>query len=222
MSNNSRSTQVTQNGKYCRKCAPCRSWTRRARFENFKWHSPALMEDLLKVAANAVAMSYESHEEFLDDIGSFLEQHDTHIFDASRPSMTLKATLPSAVRLVNDIPVGISLKLKTERLLRNDFFDCTGYYFHLRRVIERQYGPRFDMTCSSSNDRKSERNLSNPHRYTDPKDFLNAAVRFISRFQRFPLYGRGMQLYQGTKTFATATDLSEFDLIGGRSSLREH
>ncbi|KAK9350267.1 hypothetical protein V1523DRAFT_446200 [Lipomyces doorenjongii] len=123
--------------------------------------------------------SYESREEFVDDVCSFLEEHDTHIFEASRPSLRIKATLSSSVLLDNDISVGIctqtadrELQKRAARLLRNDIFDCTGYYFHMRRVNERQDGPRFNMTCSSSKDRQFERDVSNARRYTEPKAFF--------------------------------------------------
>ncbi|KAK9428215.1 hypothetical protein V1505DRAFT_229836 [Lipomyces doorenjongii] len=165
------------------------------RFENFKWHSPALTENLLKVVTNAVVIalrrarqdeltstlkkSYESREELVDDVCSFLEEHGTHIFEASRPSLRIKATLSSSVLLDNDISVGIctqtadrELQKRAARLLRNDIFDCTGYYFHMRRVNERQDSPRFNMTCSSSKDRQFERDVSNVRRYTEPKAFF--------------------------------------------------
>ncbi|KAK9349942.1 hypothetical protein V1523DRAFT_421347 [Lipomyces doorenjongii] len=149
------------------------------RFENFKWHSPALTENLLKVVTNAVPVgkgqtrridfdldkSYESREEFVDDVCSFLEEHDTHIFEASRPSLRIKATLSSSVLLDNDIS--------------NDIFDCTGYYFHMRRVNERQDGLRFNMTCSSSKDRQFERDVSNVRRYTEPKAFFECCESAI-------------------------------------------
>ncbi|KAK9243952.1 hypothetical protein V1506DRAFT_579404 [Lipomyces tetrasporus] len=145
----------------------------------------------LKVVTNAVAMSYENHEEFLADICSFLEQHDTHIFNASRPSLKLKATLSSSVLLDNDMSVGIctqttdpQLQKRAARLLRNDIFDCSGYYFHMRRVNERQDGPRFNMTCSSSNDRKFERDLSKIRRYADPKEFFECCGEIHITFSK--------------------------------------
>ncbi|KAK9483095.1 hypothetical protein V1527DRAFT_521633 [Lipomyces starkeyi] len=105
------------------------------------------MENLLKVATNAVAI----HEEFVDDISAFLEQRDTHEFDTLRLSLRIRATLSSSVLLDNDISRELTKRAVT--LLRNDIFDCTGY-------------------CSSSKDRKLERDVSNIPRYTATKDFF--------------------------------------------------
>ncbi|KAK9326481.1 hypothetical protein V1520DRAFT_378577, partial [Lipomyces starkeyi] len=51
-------------------------------------------------------------------------------------------------------------------LLRNDMFDCSGYFFHLRRVNERKYGPKFHLSCSRSVERKTERDPLSVRRYT--------------------------------------------------------
>ncbi|KAK9311490.1 hypothetical protein V1524DRAFT_418959 [Lipomyces starkeyi] len=109
--------------------------------------------------------SYESHEEFVDDISTFLEQHGTHEFDALCPSLRIRATLSSSVLLDNDISVGISTQTADRELKTNNIFDCTGYYFHMRRVNERQDGPRFNMSWSSSKERKFERDVSNIRRH---------------------------------------------------------
>ncbi|KAK9326979.1 hypothetical protein V1520DRAFT_394188 [Lipomyces starkeyi] len=174
-------SQITvKDGKYCRKCASCRSWTRCDTLRELQMAFTGIdgkpFKSCTKCRTNRVGQgqtrrtdfdldrSYESHGEFVDDICSFLEQHDTHIFDASRPSLRIKATLSSSVILDNDISVGIctqtadrELQKRAPRLLRNDIFDCTGYYFHMRRVNER---------AGRSNARKYERHVSNIRRYT--------------------------------------------------------
>ncbi|KAK9492285.1 hypothetical protein V1508DRAFT_404888 [Lipomyces doorenjongii] len=52
-------------------------------------------------------------------------------------------------------------------VLRNDMFDCTGYFFHFRRTYERPDGERFNLTCSRSIERKTERDPQ-----SDAKEFF--------------------------------------------------
>ncbi|KAK9334647.1 hypothetical protein LIPSTDRAFT_4684 [Lipomyces starkeyi NRRL Y-11557] len=54
----------------------------------------------------------------------------------------------------------------------------------MRRVNERQDGPRFNLTCSSSNDRKYERHVSNIRRYTDPKEFFECGGEIHIKFSK--------------------------------------
>ncbi|KAK9481418.1 hypothetical protein V1527DRAFT_479691, partial [Lipomyces starkeyi] len=135
--------------------------------------------------------SYESREEFVDDICSFLEQHDTHNFDASCPYLRIKATLSSALLLDNDISVEMctqtadrELQKRAVGLLRNGIFDCTGYYFQMRRVNERQDGPRFNLSCASAKERKSERDVLNIRRYTAPKEFFECCGEIHITFSK--------------------------------------
>ncbi|KAK9427224.1 hypothetical protein V1505DRAFT_57657, partial [Lipomyces doorenjongii] len=94
---------AVKDGKYCRKCAPCRSWTRcdtlRELQMAFTGTDGNPFKSCNKCRSNPVGKgqtrridfdldkSYESREEFVDDVCSFLEEHDTHIFEASRPSL---------------------------------------------------------------------------------------------------------------------------------------
>ncbi|KAK9347860.1 hypothetical protein V1522DRAFT_334942, partial [Lipomyces starkeyi] len=151
-------SQVTvKNAKYCRKCASCRSWIRCDTLQELQMAFTGIdgkcFKSCNKCRSNVTRTKgqtrciefnldkpYESHEEFVDDISTFLEQHDTHEFDALRPSLRIRATLSSSVLLDNDISVGIStqtadreLQKRAVTLLRNNIFDCTGYYFHMRR-----------------------------------------------------------------------------------------
>ncbi|KAK9357329.1 hypothetical protein V1504DRAFT_442879 [Lipomyces starkeyi] len=52
-------------------------------------------------------------------------------------------------------------------LLRNDIFDCTGYYFQSRRCSERNDEIKFSFTCSRSTERETERDPLNSaiHKY---------------------------------------------------------
>ncbi|KAK9328251.1 hypothetical protein V1520DRAFT_262614, partial [Lipomyces starkeyi] len=77
---------------------------------------------------------YETHEEFIEAVSSFLEQHDNHKFDAAARSLTIKATLAPTFLVENDIAVAncaqsgnSDLQKRAAMLLRNDIFDCTGY-----------------------------------------------------------------------------------------------
>ncbi|KAK9494061.1 hypothetical protein V1508DRAFT_414331 [Lipomyces doorenjongii] len=59
----------------------------------------------------------------------------------------MKVTLLSTFLIKNDISVATcvqsgdqELQRRTSMILRNDVFDCTGYYFRLRRVNDRPEG----------------------------------------------------------------------------------
>ncbi|KAK9327712.1 hypothetical protein V1520DRAFT_30351 [Lipomyces starkeyi] len=52
-------------------------------------------------------------------------------------------------------------------------FDCTAYYFHMRRYTETVDGPHFSLTCSRAEERKAERDLSRIKRYTETKEFFD-------------------------------------------------
>ncbi|KAK9326540.1 hypothetical protein V1520DRAFT_372680 [Lipomyces starkeyi] len=158
-------SQITvKDGKYCQKCAPCRSWTRSDTLRELQMAFTGIDGKPFKICtkchSNRVGKGQTRPIDF--DLDRSYENRE--------------------------------LQKRAARLLRYDIFDCTGYYFHRRRVNERQDGPRFNMTCSSSNNRKYETHVSNICRYTGiemhfalfktRRTFLNVAVRFISRFQR--------------------------------------
>ncbi|KAK9427486.1 hypothetical protein V1505DRAFT_35291 [Lipomyces doorenjongii] len=81
--------------------------------------------------------------------------------------LRFRATLAGCFVLENDVSMASCAQSNDENLhkraikcFRNDLFDCTGYYFHLRRRNERVDGPRFSLTCSRSNERRTgERDL---------------------------------------------------------------
>ncbi|KAK9491226.1 hypothetical protein V1508DRAFT_405722 [Lipomyces doorenjongii] len=70
-----------------------------------------------------------SKEDRCNAVTSFLEQHDSHVFDSSLPSLRTKATLTTCTQTSDQV-----LQKRAAVLLRNVMFDCTGYFFHMRRV----------------------------------------------------------------------------------------
>ncbi|KAK9243959.1 hypothetical protein V1506DRAFT_555031 [Lipomyces tetrasporus] len=124
---------------------------------------------------------YDNHEEFVEAVSSFLEQHDSHVFDSSLPSLRIKATLKSTFLIDNDISVETCTQTSDQDvqqhaavLLRNVMFDCTGYFFHMRRVNAKPDGPiTFTMTCSRSSEAKLERDPFRVQRYTIPKEVFD-------------------------------------------------
>ncbi|KAK9427468.1 hypothetical protein V1505DRAFT_358742, partial [Lipomyces doorenjongii] len=75
---------------------------------------------------------YDTHEEFVEAVTSFLEQHDSHVFDSSLPSLRTKATPTSTFLIDNDISVKTCTQTSDQDvqkravvLLRNVMFDCT-------------------------------------------------------------------------------------------------
>jgi hypothetical protein len=116
---------------------------------------------------------YDTHEEFVKAVSSFLEQHDSHVFDSSLPSLRIKATLKSTFLIDNDISVETctqtsdqDVQKRAAVLLRNDMFDCTGYFFHMRRVNARSDSQiTFTLTCSLSSEANLQRDSSRVQRY---------------------------------------------------------
>ncbi|ODQ73910.1 hypothetical protein LIPSTDRAFT_275510 [Lipomyces starkeyi NRRL Y-11557] len=109
-----------------------------------------------------------------------MEQHDSDAFDADAHSLRFRASLAECFVIENDVCVGScaqtndqSLQKRAIKCFRNDIFDCTGYYFHLRRCNERVDGPCFSLTCSRSNERRTgERDPSSVQRYTTSREFF--------------------------------------------------
>ncbi|KAK9259659.1 hypothetical protein V1519DRAFT_469134 [Lipomyces tetrasporus] len=122
---------------------------------------------------------FESHEDIIEVVSSFLECHDEHKFSPDAQPLKLRVTLSESFVLGNDVSVALCAQTEDRELqkqaashLRNDIFDCSGYYFHLRRCKERADGPEFILTCSRSHERKTERDPETVQRYTTAKEFF--------------------------------------------------
>ncbi|KAK9250525.1 hypothetical protein V1507DRAFT_467244 [Lipomyces tetrasporus] len=78
---------------------------------------------------------YETHEDFVEGVSSFMEQHDNHKFDAAVQSLRMKVTLTSTFLIENDISVATCAQSGDQELqrraamIRNDMFDCTDITF---------------------------------------------------------------------------------------------
>ncbi|KAK9427920.1 hypothetical protein V1505DRAFT_402267 [Lipomyces doorenjongii] len=73
-----------------------------------------------------------------------LERHDKHIFNRETQSLKLRVTFSESFVLRSDVSVALcapnehrELQIQAASHLRNGIFDCSGYYFHLRRCKER-------------------------------------------------------------------------------------
>ncbi|KAK9334221.1 hypothetical protein V1521DRAFT_451010, partial [Lipomyces starkeyi] len=66
-----------------------------------------------------------------------------------------------------------ALQTRAAMLLRNDIFDCTGYYFQSRRCTEKNDEIKFSFTCSRSTERETERDPLKIQRYTIAKEFFD-------------------------------------------------
>ncbi|KAK9371440.1 uncharacterized protein V1513DRAFT_407266, partial [Lipomyces chichibuensis] len=163
--------------KYCQKCAACRTQVCCDTLQElqqmysgvdgrvFKTCKKCRDRKASKKEGEALKPSgfdldgcYDTHEELVEAMSSFLEQHDSHVFDSSLPSLRIRASLKSTFLIDNDISVETCTKSSHQGvqkraavLLRNDMFDCTGYFFHMRRVNARPDGEiTFTLTCSRS------------------------------------------------------------------------
>ncbi|KAJ8100202.1 hypothetical protein POJ06DRAFT_295299 [Lipomyces tetrasporus] len=172
-----------KDSNYCRKCASCRTWIRCEALHVLQQMFVSIDGQPLKSCKRCrdnvtdsekpnrgpkragfdLDEYYETHEEFV-------EPHDNHKFDAALQSLRIEATLSSTFLIENDISVAITHKAETASY-RNDMFDCTGYYFHLRR-IKRPDGRRFNLSCSRSIEPKTERDPLSIRRYTAAKEFF--------------------------------------------------
>ncbi|KAJ8098596.1 hypothetical protein POJ06DRAFT_282574 [Lipomyces tetrasporus] len=111
---------------------------------------------------------YETHEDFVEGVSSFMEQHDNHKFDAAVQSLRMKVTLTSTFLIENDISVATCAQSGDQELqrraamIRNDIPD----------------GARFNLSCSRSIERKTERNPLSIQRYTDmaAKEFFSQHI----------------------------------------------
>ncbi|KAK9481453.1 hypothetical protein V1527DRAFT_493571 [Lipomyces starkeyi] len=188
---------VTADSHYCRRCSSCRTWTRCKTIEELQQVFSGLdgrpVKSCQTCRANKTTKTkdapfkrtgfdldeyYQTHEDFIESVSSFLELNDNHITDVGFQSLRIKATLAPDLLIENDMSMtccaqDTDLQRRAVILLRNDMFDCSGYFFHLRKVNERKYGPKFHLTCSRSVERKTERDPLSVKRYTESKEFFN-------------------------------------------------
>ncbi|KAK9488982.1 hypothetical protein V1527DRAFT_448987 [Lipomyces starkeyi] len=106
---------------------------------------------------------YQTHEDFIESVSSFLELNDNHITDADLQSLRMKATLAPDLLIESDMSMTCcaqetDLQRRAVILLRNDMFDCSGYFFHLRK---------------RSVERKTEHRPLSVKRYADSKEFFD-------------------------------------------------
>ncbi|KAK9349764.1 hypothetical protein V1523DRAFT_356486 [Lipomyces doorenjongii] len=182
--------------EYCQKCASCRTLVCCATFQGvqqmFVGNGGKSVKSCKNCRDNAKTKvreqkdasynldeQFETHEDFIEVVSSFLERHDKHIFSPEMESLKLRVTLSESFVLGNDVSVALcaqtedrELQIKAASHLRNDIFDCSGYYFHLRRCKERVNGPEFILTCARSQERKTERDPETVQRYTTAKEFF--------------------------------------------------
>ncbi|KAK9364466.1 hypothetical protein V1509DRAFT_650584 [Lipomyces kononenkoae] len=194
------SSEVTPRGSpYSQKCASCRTLICCATFEELQQlftgkggksvksckHCRATTKSLgasvrvQEETSFGLDEHFEVHEDFIEVVSSFLELHDRHVFDSEAQPLKLRVTLSESVVLGNDISVALCAQREDRDAqkqaaiyLRNDIFDCSGYYFHLRRCKERPDGPDYFLTCSRSQERKTERDPLSLQRYTSVKEFF--------------------------------------------------
>ncbi|KAK9350754.1 hypothetical protein V1523DRAFT_418835, partial [Lipomyces doorenjongii] len=99
----------------------------------------------LKDASYNPDEQFETHEDFIEVVSPFLERHDKHIFNRETQSLKLRVTFSESFVLRSDVSVALcapnehrELQIQAASHLRNGIFDCSGYYFHLRRCKERE------------------------------------------------------------------------------------
>ncbi|KAK9311628.1 hypothetical protein V1524DRAFT_418849 [Lipomyces starkeyi] len=153
---------------------------------------------------------YETHEEFVEAVSSFLKHHDDHDWDASLQPLRIRASLSAAFCIGNDVSIGAcaqttdrDLQKRAVMLLRSDIFDCSGYYFHLRHAHERRDGAKYSFGCPASVEyRPAVRDLSTIQRYT--VHMTDEVRNYITSHKNLP----PRQIYQN---LIQMTSISEFE-----------
>ncbi|KAK9343349.1 hypothetical protein V1522DRAFT_386389 [Lipomyces starkeyi] len=170
---------IIEDSKYCRKCASCRSWIRcdilQALQQMFVGFDGKRLKSCKRCRDNRGGKKQTKNPkgtEF-DLVSLFMELHDNHGFEAAVQPLRMKVTLTSTFLIENDICMATcaqsgdqKVQRRAALILRNDIFDCSGYFFHLRRTNDRPDGARFNFTCSRSIERKTERDFQSIRRYT--------------------------------------------------------
>ncbi|KAK9432647.1 hypothetical protein V1505DRAFT_413521 [Lipomyces doorenjongii] len=183
-------SEVTDS-KYCRKCVSCRSWIRCETLHGLQKMFVSIDGKPLKSCQRCRDNCYETHVAFCEAGSSFLEQHDNHKFDAA-VHLRLKVTLTSTFSIENDISVatcaqsgGQELQRRTAMILRKDVFD-------LRRILLPD-GARFNLSCSRSTKRKTERDSLSIRWYTEAQNYVKVQKLFLPR----QIYQNSIQMADG-------------------------
>ncbi|KAK9235202.1 hypothetical protein V1525DRAFT_283041 [Lipomyces kononenkoae] len=184
---------------YSQKCTSCRTLVRRDTLQElqqmFESHDGRPLKSCKTCRDNRASKSggrpmkrtgydldghYDTHDEFIECLSSFLEQHDDHKFDLATQSLRIRAALSTNTFVDMDVSMtgcaqtdDSALQKRAAMLLRNDIFDCTGYYFQSRRSTERNDEIKFSFTCSRSTERETERDPLKIQRYTIAKEFFD-------------------------------------------------
>ncbi|KAK9489113.1 hypothetical protein V1508DRAFT_407263 [Lipomyces doorenjongii] len=164
---------IFKDSQYCRKCPSCRRQIRCDSLQELAKMFAGADGQGFGAATNAVAtldevnmfinhqsqragktMSqragfdldacYDTHEEFVEVVSTFLKQRDDHKFDITAQRLS------STFCIDNDVSIGAcavttdcDLQRRVPMLLRSDVFDCSGYYFHLQHAHERRDGAKY-------------------------------------------------------------------------------
>ncbi|KAK9363398.1 hypothetical protein V1504DRAFT_437910 [Lipomyces starkeyi] len=228
---------------YSQKCASCRTLVRRDTLQElqqmFVSHDGRPLKSCKTCRDNRALKSggrpttrtsydldehFDTHEEFIEAVSSFLEQHDDYKFNLAAQSLRIRAALSANMFIETDVS---RASYKIAMLLRNDIFDCTGYYFKSRRCSERNDEIKFSFTCSRSTERETERVPLRIQRYTNmitgsavivydhrghtetPKFHVTDEVRsYIDAQKLFP----PRQIYQNLIRMAGDSQFEETDL----------
>ncbi|KAK9481607.1 hypothetical protein V1527DRAFT_100574 [Lipomyces starkeyi] len=132
--------------KYCQKCAACRTRVCCDTLQElqqmysgmdgrvFKTCKKCRDRKASKKEGEALKPSgfdldgcYDTHEEFVEAMSLFLEQHDSHMFDSSLPSLRIRASLKSTFLIDNDISVETCTQSSHQGVQKRaaDFFGMT-------------------------------------------------------------------------------------------------
>ncbi|KAK9327510.1 hypothetical protein V1520DRAFT_42227 [Lipomyces starkeyi] len=136
-----------EDSHYCPRCSSCHCWIRCTTIEELQQIFSSLEGRPLKTCQRCRANKptkakntpferigfdldecYQTHEEFIESVSSFLELNDNHIADASLQSLRIKATLVPDLLIENDISMtcctqDTDLQKRVVVLLRNDIFE---------------------------------------------------------------------------------------------------
>ncbi|KAK9483549.1 hypothetical protein V1527DRAFT_498314 [Lipomyces starkeyi] len=121
---------------YSQKCASCRTLVRRDTLQELQQMFPTTR------ASYDLDEHYDTHEEFIEAVSSFLEQHDNHKFNLAAQSLRIRAALSDNMFIETDVSMATcaqtgtrALQTRVAMLLRNGIFDNS---FTCSRCTERE------------------------------------------------------------------------------------
>ncbi|KAK9483367.1 hypothetical protein V1527DRAFT_454124 [Lipomyces starkeyi] len=136
---------------------------------------------------------YETHEEFVEQVSTFLEQHDKHEYDASLQTLKIRATLEPTFLIDNDISMG-ACALTADRIYRKKLQCCSGMIYSTVLAQKEYFKCRGELYISFSKANESGTIIYEHIGHTESQKFhmTQEVQKYIKANKRLP----PRQIYQ--------------------------